>query len=362
MQILAMTTFRSIDRALFIAARVTLQTALVFAALGPLAPAFAQTAAPILMSTALRTDGAIAPIAVANARGYFRTEGVSVTLDNSVNSATALRRVASGERDMALVDMTALIRYREQPDAAPIKAVFVFYNQTPYAIVARKSRGISGFASLEGKKLGVTEGEPVAQQWPAFAKQQGVDTAKIQIEKIGAAVREPMLSAGQLDAVTGFSFATAVDLKDRGIPASDLAVLRFSDFGSALYGHAIVVNPKLAAERPDHVKAVLRGLVNGFKFTLRDPGKAIDDVLPLMEGGSRDLELERLRTVIRDNILTDEVRRMGLGTVDPQRLAKAILEVEPAQKTASRVTPEALFDDSFLPQAASLKVQAAPSR
>jgi NitT/TauT family transport system substrate-binding protein len=110
------------------------------------------------------------------------------------------------------------------------------------------------------------------------------------------------------------------------------------------------------------VKAVLRGLVNGFKFTLRDPAKAIDDVMPLMEGGSRDLELERLRTVIRDNILTDEVRRMGLGTVDPARLARAIVEVEPAPKAGPRVTPPALFDDSFLPAAASLKVQAAPSR
>jgi NitT/TauT family transport system substrate-binding protein len=311
------------------------------------------------MSVALRTDGAITPLAVANAKGYFRTEGVSVTLDHAINSVDALRRVASGERDVALVDMTALIRYREQADAAPIKAVFMFHNQTPYAIVARKSRGITSLSSLEGKKLGVTEGEPVALQWPAFAKQQSVDITKIAVEKIGAAVREPMLSAGQIDAVTGFSFATAVDLKDRGIPASDLAILRFADFGSALYGHAIVVNPKLAAEQPDQVKAMLRGLVNGIKFTLRDPAKAVDDVIPLMEGGSRDLELERLRTVIRDNILTDEVRRIGLGAIDPQRLGRAIQEVE--LKSGPRVTPEALFDDSFLPPAASLKVAPAPA-
>jgi NitT/TauT family transport system substrate-binding protein len=358
MQILAMTAVRPIRSAFQVMARATLKAALVLAALGTAAPA-GHAATPILMSVALRTDGAITPLAVANAKGYFRTEGISVTLDHAVNSVDALRRVASGERDVALVDMTALIRYREQADTAPIKAVFVFHSQTPYAIVARKSRGITSFASLEGRKLGITEGEPVALQWPTFAKQQGVDTSKITIEKIGATVREPMLSAGQLDAVTGFSFATAVDLKDRGIPASDLAILRFADFGSALYGHAIVVNPKLAAEQPDQVKAMLRGLVNGIKFTLRDPAKAIDDVIPLMEGGSRDLELERLRIVIRENILTEEVRRIGLGAVDAQRLARAIQEVE--LKSGQRVTPEALFDDSFLPPAASLKVAPAPA-
>ena len=95
------------------------------------------------------------------------------------------------------------------------------------------------------------------------------------------------------------------------------------------------------------MKAVLRGLVNGFKFALRDPAKAVDDILPLMEGGSRELELDRLRTVIRENILTDEVRRIGLGAIDPQRLGRAIQEVE--LKAGPRVTPEALFDDRFLP-------------
>ncbi len=114
----------------------------------------------MLMSVALRTDGAITPLAVANAKGFFRTEGVSVTLDHATNSVEALRRVASGERDMALVDMTALIRYREQADTAPIKAVFVFHSQTPYAIVARKSRGITNFASLEGQSSASPKANP----------------------------------------------------------------------------------------------------------------------------------------------------------------------------------------------------------
>lgn len=326
----------------------------------------AAAATPILFAFGNRIDGAVTPFAVANAKGLFRAEGVSITMDQAKNSDDAIRRVASGERDMALVDMTMLIRYREQADAAPVKAVFVVYNQTPYAIVARKSRGISTIADLAGKKLGIVEGDPAALQWPAFARQNGLDPAKAVTDRISPAVREPMLSAGQLDAASGFSFSTAVDLRDRGIPASDLVVLRYADYGSALYGHAVIVNPKLAAEHPEHVAAFLRGLVNGLKLTLRDPAKAVDDVVALMPGASRDLELERLRSVIRDNILTEEVRRDGLGRVDPQRLARAISEVEPASrngaKNGARVTPEALFDDRFLPAATTLKIAPSPSR
>lgn len=325
-----------------------------------------KAATPILFSFGNRIDGAVTPFAVANARGLFRAEGVSITMDQAKSSDDAIRRVAAGDRDMAFVDMTMLIRYREQADAAPVKAVFVVYNQTPYAIVARKSRGIATIADLAGKKLGVVEGDPAALQWPAFARQNGLDPAKVNSDRISAAVREPMLSAGQIDAVSGFSFSTAVDLRDRGIPASDLLVLRYADFGSALYGHAVVVNPKLAAEHPEHVAAFLRGLVNGLKLTLRDPAKAIDDVVALMPGASRDLELERLRSVIRDNILTEEVRRDGLGRVDRQRLTRAIQEVEPTPKNGAkngtRVTPEALFDDSFLPTATILRIEPSSSR
>lgn len=341
-------------RRLCFAAVLTLSAALNF----PL-PAIAAT--PILFSFGHRVDAAVTPFAVANAKGLFRAEGISVTMDQAKGSDDAIRRVAAGERDMALVDMTVLIRYREQPDAAPVKAVFVLYNQTPYAIVARKSRGIATVADLAGKRLGVVEGDPAAIQWPAFAKQNGLDPAKVTVDRISPAVREPMLSAGQLDAVTGFSFSTAVDLRDRGIPTSDLLVLRYADFGSALYGHAVVVNPKLATEHPDQVAAFLRGLVNGVKLTLRDPAKAVEDAVAMIDGASRDLELERLRTVIRDNILTEEVRRDGLGRIDRQRMARAIQEVD-GPKNTGRVTPEALFDDSFLPPPSALKVAPAPSR
>ena len=46
----------------------------------------------------------------------------------------------NGASDFALVDINVLVRFRDK-QGAPIKAVFVLFNQAPYAIVARKSRG-----------------------------------------------------------------------------------------------------------------------------------------------------------------------------------------------------------------------------
>ena len=58
-----------------------------------------------------------------------------------------------------------------------------------------------------------------------------------------------MLSAGQVDAVNGFSYLAGVNLRDRGVPADDLAVLRYADYGCEAYGFALIVNPTVCSRQ-----------------------------------------------------------------------------------------------------------------
>jgi NitT/TauT family transport system substrate-binding protein len=158
-----------------------------------------------------------------------------------------------------------------------------------------------------------------------------------------------MLSAGQVDAVTGFSYVSPVNLRDRGIPSADLAVFRFADYGSAAYGLAIIVNPKFAAEKPDAVRGFLRAVAAGTQLSIKQPALAIDAVMAAMDNGTRELELERLRTVLADNILTDDVRRDGLGGVDVKRFDASVGEIAEDHTFRKRPSAADIFDDSFLP-------------
>jgi NitT/TauT family transport system substrate-binding protein len=294
-------------------------------------------------------DASAAPFVLAASRGLFGAEGLAVTTDIASGSPEAIARVASGASDFALVDLNELIRFRGNPAAPPIKAVFVLFNQSPYAIVARKSRGIHTLSDVENKTIGIAETDLSMRLWPALARQNGIKTASVKMYKMSAAVREPILSAGQVDAVAGFSYLSAVNLRDRGVPADDLAVIRYADYGCAAYGFAVIVNPAFAATRPDAVKGFVRAVIAGTYLAIQHPGRAVDEVLSRMDDGLRDLELERLRTVIADNILTDEVKRNGLGGVDPVRLNRSIDQI--GEDFAFRKRPAAadIFDDSYLP-------------
>ncbi|MDP3691290.1 ABC transporter substrate-binding protein [Bradyrhizobium sp.] len=294
-------------------------------------------------------DAGAAPFVLAASRGLFAAEGLAVSTHTASGSLDGIARVAAGTSDLALVDINELIRFRDKPGAPPIKAVFVLFNKAPYAIMARKSRGVRALSDIEGKALGVPEGDLSIRLWPALARQNGIKTASVKQSKISAAVREPMLSAGQVDAVTGFSYLSGINLRDRGIPADDLAVLRYADYGSEAYGFALIVNPAFAAAKPEAVKGFLRAVVAGTQLAIKQPGRAADEVVSRMDGGSRDLELERLRTVLRDNILTGDVKRDGIGGIDPARFGRSVDQIAEDFKFQKRPAAADIFDDSFLP-------------
>jgi NitT/TauT family transport system substrate-binding protein len=294
-------------------------------------------------------DASMAPLVAATHRGLFAAEGLSVSTGIANGSTEAIARVASGASEFALVDINELIRFRDKADAARIKAVFVLFNQAPYAIVARKSRGIHTLADLDGKTLGVAESDLSVRLWPSLAKQNSIQASHVKMYRISAAVREPILSAGQVDAVSGFSYLSAVNLRDRGVPADDLAVLRYADFGCEAYGFAVIVNPAFAAGKPEAVRGFVRAAIAGTCLAIKEPARAVEDVVGLMDGASPELELDRLRTVVADNILTGEVKRNGIGGVDPARLERSIDQIGEDFKFHKRPAAADIFDDGFLP-------------
>jgi len=317
-------------------------------------PGLAQTR--IKLSLDSRIEGTAAPFAVAIDKGYFKAEGLDVTIEPAPNRLEPLNRVATGGYDMGFVDIDALIKFRDANPSSALKAVFMVYNRPAFAIIGRKSRGVAKPKDLEGKTLGAPAADLAYAQWKIFTKANDIDPAKVKIENVGIPVRDPMLQNGQVDAITGLSSSSFINLKSMGVPVDDIVVMPMADYGVDLYGNVIMVSPKLAAENPDAVKGFLRAFLKGLKDTVKNPTAALDSVLKRNEEAHKPVELERLRLTIKDNILTPEVKANGYGGVDDARLAKAIDQIALTYEF-KKAKPKAAdaFDASFLPPASERK-------
>ena len=316
--------------------------------------AMAQTA--IKFSLDFKFEGPSAPFLVAIDKGYFKAEGLDVTIDSAAGSLEPINRVASGTYDMGFGDINSLIKFRDANPNNPIKSVFMVYNKPAFSVVSRKSRGVTNPKDLEGKTLGAPAADGAYAQWKIFVQANGIDAAKVKIENVGFPVREPMLQNGQVDAITGFSFSSFINLKSMGVPIDDIVVMLMADHGVNLYGNTIIVNPKFAADKPDAVKGFLRAFLKGLKDTVKDPSTATDSVIKRNDIAKKPVELERLRMALKDNILTTEVKANGYGAVDNARLEKAIDQIALTYefKNAKPKAADA-FDASFLPSAADRK-------
>lgn len=305
-----------------------------------------------------KIEGLAAPFLLPLDKGYYKAAGLNVTVEPAGDARDPVTRVASGDYDMGFADINTLIKFRDANPKDAVKAVFMVYNRPAYAVIGRKSRGINAPKDLEGHRLGAPVDGSAFAQWPIFVKANGIDATKVKIENIGPQVRDPMLAAGQVDAITGLSFSSFLDLKDKGVPVDDITLLLMADYGVTLYGDAIIVNSKFAAEHPQAVRGFLRAFLRGLKMTVAAPDSALKYALDRSNTPRKNLELERLKLVIRENILTPEVKANGYGGIDEARFSAAVDQLALAYKfKAGKPKPDEIFDASFLPPEAERKAK-----
>jgi len=176
-----------------------------------------------------------------------------------------------------------------------------------------------------------------------------IDPTKVKIENIGFPVREPMLAQGKVDAITGFSFSSFMNLKAVGIPAEEIVVMQMRDFGLELYGNAVMVNPEFAKANPNLVRGFVRATIRGFQDAAKDPAGAIKSLMKRNATANEAVELERLQLALRGNIVTPEVEKNGFGSVDFARLARSIDQIGISFKFTNRPRPPDIFSEEFLP-------------
>ena len=313
-------------------------------------------ATPIKFQLDWRFEGPAALFLVPAAKGYFRDAKLDVTVDAGNGSGGTVTRVASGAYDMGFADLAALMEFHANNPDAPNKpvAVMMVYNNTPASVMALKKSGIKTPADLNGKKLGAPVFDAGRRAFPIFAKANNV--SGVQWTAMDPPLRETMLVRGDVDAITGFTFTSLLNLEARGVKVEDVVVLPYPDFGVKLYGNVIIASPKMVKDNPAAVKAFLQAFAKGMKDVISKPAEAIDAVKARDGIINVPLETRRLQLAIDTVINSPDARAEGFGQIRGPRLSLMASQVSDAFATKTRVNADTIWNGSFLPTAAELNV------
>ena len=308
-------------------------------------------AADVKVSLNAPYDGSNAAFFLAKEKGYFAAEGINVTMDPSGGSGEAVTRIGSGAYDFGFADINVLLDFNAKNPASAGKAVYMLYYRSPLSVASFSKAKIDKPADLAGKKMGGALTDGAYKLFPAYASLTGVKPDSIKWEYGDLRLREAMLLKGDVDAILGFDSTMYFGLVRQGIKPEDIRFLYYADVGMDIYGNAIVASKKVLAD-PATVKGFVNAVAKGWRDTIADPAAAIAALkknAPLVD---EKLETEKLRWLIKNQIVTAESKADGLGGVRKERLDKSVVLLTKAFELPSSPTAADIYTDAYLPPAA----------
>ncbi|HZP74619.1 MAG TPA: ABC transporter substrate-binding protein [Pseudolabrys sp.] len=287
----------------------------------PLA-ASAQAPAPtkVVFSLDFIPLGRHAPWYAALAEGYFRAEGLDVSIIPSQGTAQTIQAVESGTANIAFVDVPSVVIARA--NGSKLKMVAVNYEKAPYAIFSLSTgANVTEPKQLEGLNLGSGAGSFTPKVIQGFMAQQGLDPSKLTISNVAPPARATTLLSGKIPAIEFFVMSKPGLAAGAKAESAELRTLLLADHGLELYGNGIAATDDYIANNGDVLKRFVRAALKGWQFALANPDKAAADQLKYVPSLKPDVIVSEIN-VVHDLAVTPQVKANGLGWFDAAGMQK----------------------------------------
>ncbi len=336
----------------------TLLTACSLAMLNVL-PASSQSLTPIKFTLDFKFQGIHAWYYVARDKGYFKAEGIDITIDQGEGSAATITRIMSGAYDAGFGDINAIIQQAaNKPGEQPVM-VYQIYNRPPFVLVTKANGQIKTIKDIEGKKLGGPAGSATLRLFPNFAKANSLDISKVSMMNMAPNLQEQMLITDQVQGSLVFNVTSYINLlQQKQDPDKDFRWFNFGDHGLDLYSNGVMVSQKLVKENPKAVAGLVRAINRAIKEVIADPDMGIATLVKVEPLLNPDIEKKRIAFALNNLMNAPEAAELGLGDLKDDRLTRSIGIIAEAYELKSRPAASDVFNRTFLPPKADRQTSA----
>ena len=281
---------------------------------------------------------------LAQEAGYYDEAGLEVTFENKIDPEL-ITLLARGAVDIGMADGTSVIPAVSQ--GIPVRYGATIYGRDPNVVFSLAATGIDSAADLAGASIGIPGrygSSWVALQALLLSEGLAPEDARITTyPDFGQAVA---VSAGQVDAATGFATNEPVQL---GLQGLDVNVLRISDV-APLPGPGLVAGTDTIERKGEALRAFTAATIRAMEEITAEPRLGLEATFARVPelSADPDTQLAILEATI-DSWRGDYAAEHGLGAVDRAAWESGleIMRSLPGSTVSAELTVDDLVTDAL---------------
>ncbi|ABN65492.1 pyrimidine precursor biosynthesis enzyme [Scheffersomyces stipitis CBS 6054] len=250
------------------------------------------------------------PIYIAQTKGYFKEQGIDVSILEPSNPSDVTELIGSGKIDMGLKAMVHTLAAKAR--GFPVTSIGSLLDEPFTGVLYLEGSGITAdFQSLKGKRIGYV-GEFGKIQIDELTKHYGMTPEDYTAVRCGMNVAKYIIE-GSIDAGIGIECIQQVELEDylrkQGRPISDAKMLRIdklAELGCCCFCTILyIANDNFLKENPEKIRKFLKAVKNATDFVLTNPKQAWEeysDFKPQMTSELNNKMFERCFAYFSDSL------------------------------------------------------------
>jgi NitT/TauT family transport system substrate-binding protein len=231
---------------------------------------------------------------VAQAKGYYKDEGIDLTINPGGPNLLTENLVATGADTFGLGGgVESILAARDK--GMPIIGIGMTHQVTPFVFVAKKDGPVKTIEDFRGKKATAWfTGSQLVLYGMLASKNIAPSELSIQPQQVSVT---PFVD-GSVDIAAATLYNELLTIQSR-VGADNLRVFVPEDYGISFPRDVLLVSEKTAKEKPELVKAFLRATVKGWQDVVKDQKGAIDTVMKIAPTLERPHQEKALKEALR---------------------------------------------------------------
>jgi NitT/TauT family transport system substrate-binding protein len=283
---------------------------------------------------------------VALDKGWYRDEGIDLTIKPGGPESNPVELVANGKSDFGtalLADLAVAVQ-----KGRPVISIGQIQQRNGLYLASRKSSNIKQPKDFIGKRVGIWQGNWEAQ-FNALIAKEGVLRDDITVIPQGFGM-EPF-QKGELDVTSVMIYNEFYFLIKAGMNFGNLNLIDYASYGLAFPGDTLFTNRQTVSSQRDLCVRMLRASLKGWQHAIDYPNEAVD----IVQKYAKNSFLDYGQQVFMMQEISRLVRTTGypLGRPDGVAIKRMIDTLQSSGTTGGPIRPGDVYTIEFWSKASA---------